>query len=135
MSVRKRKIKLTHGLKLTKNWRYKFIILSKITEGSPNLSIYHLPYRTVPYRNLPSSTRDHFGRPRSIPYFFDRFPYRTVPYRTVPYRTVPYRTVPYRTVPYRTVPYRTVPYRTVPYLVFHERPFWSTAQHTVLFPF
>jgi hypothetical protein len=47
---------------------------------------------------------------------------------SVPYRTVPYRTVPYRTVPYRTVPYRTVPYPTV----FRERPFWSTAQRTVL---
>jgi hypothetical protein len=62
------------------------------TEGSPNLSVYRVrtvpyrsvpyrtvpyrtvPYRTVPYRTLPFSARDHFGRPRSVPYFFDRFP-------------------------------------------------------------
>jgi hypothetical protein len=106
MSVRKRKIKLTHGLKLTKNWRYEFIILSKITEGSPNLSIYHLPYRTVPYRNLPSSTRDRFGRPRSIPYFFDRFPYRTVPYRTV--SRLPRETVLVDRAAYRTFSFLTV---------------------------
>jgi hypothetical protein len=33
-----------------------------------------VPYRTVPYRTLPFSARDRFGRPRSVPYFFDRFP-------------------------------------------------------------
>ena len=29
---------------------------------------------SVPYRTLPFSVRDRFGRPRSVPYFFDRFP-------------------------------------------------------------
>jgi hypothetical protein len=33
-----------------------------------------VPYRTVPNRTVPFSARDRFGRPRSVPYFFDRFP-------------------------------------------------------------
>jgi hypothetical protein len=33
MSVRKRRIKLTRGLKFTKNWRNKFIKLSKIIDN------------------------------------------------------------------------------------------------------
>jgi hypothetical protein len=70
-----------------KDYRYPTLDLFQLnridsTEGSPNLSVYRartvtyrsVAYRTVPYRTLPFSERDSFGRPRSVPYFFDRFP-------------------------------------------------------------
>ena len=31
--------------------------------------------RPCPYRTLPFSAKDRLGRPRSVPYFFDRFPW------------------------------------------------------------
>jgi hypothetical protein len=74
------------------------------TEEGPNLFVYRartVPYRTVPYRTVsyrtvtyrtlpyptvPFSASDRFGRPHSVPYFFDRlnaiFLYEHEPYRT-----------------------------------------------------
>jgi hypothetical protein len=46
-----------------------------------------VPYRTVPYRTVPFSARDRFGRPHSVPYFFDRFPRGTVLVDRAAYRT------------------------------------------------
>jgi hypothetical protein len=40
----------------------------------PTVPYPTVPYRTVAYRTLPFSVRDRFGRPCSVPYFFDRFP-------------------------------------------------------------